>query len=251
LPPAAALVRSFRVLPWRTLAAGGLGAGLFLLATLAPARARAQSQGPAAGAEAADLAHAIDLFKKGQDDQAAPEFRALAARGPHCAAEAHLYLGLIAFNALRPDEAKAEFKRAIAADEAIEPPFLLTSPKARLAFDDARREYARDQQRSVPEGAVSSSPTVAATAEASHRSHWLAYLLGATGLVAAGVATYGGIQVLAYQNAAGSVRANPTTTPITYPQLQGELNTAQSWNVAWIVVAVGAAAALGAAPFAW
>src|ERR1700733_5523688 len=88
----------------------------------------------------AELERGIHLFENFKDSEAAVVLRRVLSRSPpgSLAAKARLYLGLIAFNAIDPDEAKVQFRKALEANPAAELP-QQASPKARLAFDQVRR----------------------------------------------------------------------------------------------------------------
>jgi hypothetical protein len=93
----------------------------------------------------AELERGIGLFENFKDSEAAVVFRRVLTRSPpgSLAAKARLYLGLIAFNAIDPDEAKVQFRHALEANPAAELP-RQASPKAKLAFDQVRRDLSKE-----------------------------------------------------------------------------------------------------------
>ncbi len=207
------------------------------------------------------LDRAIKLFESFEDEEAGAAFAALLERSPpgEIAARAHLYLGLIAFNAFKPDLAKAEFRQALAANFAEELPQQV-SPKARATFAQVRRDVmaeleggaspkARHQApqpapaatTSVPDAAVSGTET---TAPAPTHSHTAAYMLGSATLLLAAVAVYGGVEVLNYSSMVG---AGTTSKPVySLDQLQSAKGPASFWAVGWPVAAgLAAAGAVG------
>jgi len=101
-------------------------------------------------AQAPSLNKAISLFNNLNDAGAARELRALLKRGPSDteAARAHIYLGLIALNAIHAKEARDEFKQALTIDPMLELP-RRASPKARLAFAEARHDLQVEMARPV------------------------------------------------------------------------------------------------------
>jgi hypothetical protein len=114
-----------------------------------------------------DLERAVKLFNDFEDPKAALILNEILKRqpSPDQAAKALVYLGLIALNALKTDRARAEFKEALAIDATTELPFD-AAPKARLAFDQARRELEREAQQKTfeppkvaPESQKSSLPS--------------------------------------------------------------------------------------------
>jgi hypothetical protein len=109
------------------------------------------ASGPARAAPAPSLDEAVGWYQAMDDARAADAFaRILAAAPPgEVAAKAHLYLGLIAFNAFHPDQARAEFEKAILANPAIDLPPTV-SPKARIAFAEARRNVTRELEAPEP-----------------------------------------------------------------------------------------------------
>jgi tetratricopeptide (TPR) repeat protein len=267
LPPA-----TYQVSLWRgdrrygasvRLAAGQHLALAWSDLTRAPMAAFASAKGAASGASGQrELDQAISEFESFHDERAARALRELLARHPSSAivARAHLYLGLILFNQSRSDAAREEFKQAMEADPGIELP-VDVSPKARLAFAEARQQLSREIEAAPPAApasppspgptvlvmappAATSPPTAEIHAQAPHRSHWLAWTLGAVGVAAGAVAVYGGAEVLSYDSIANG------------PPLQrsaGDLNATngQFWSVGWIVAAAVGAASLAAAPFTW
>jgi len=77
------------------------------------------------------------------DDRAQEVLRELLHHAPPAdlAAKAHLYLGIIALDALKVDEARDEFQQAIGIDPTLEPP-VNASPKTRALYLEARRKLA-------------------------------------------------------------------------------------------------------------
>ncbi|HUB07446.1 MAG TPA: hypothetical protein VMB50_10605 [Myxococcales bacterium] len=104
------------------------------------------------------LAHAIAAFNNFQDDEAAVELERIVRFNPTSedAAKAHLYLGLIALNALDSKRARKEFEAALAIEPTLEVPYE-ASPKARVVFDQAQKEFAAESNR-VPRRAAPSGP---------------------------------------------------------------------------------------------
>ena len=213
--------------------------------------------GPAARpAPAVALREAIKLFNAFQDDKAAAALRDLLKHAPpgQVASKAHLYLGLIAFNHFDPDVAKAEFRHALEINPANDLP-LEASPKARTAFAEARRDFDADLARGVqgpppPQmapAAATAAPvaTTAAveTAPASH-SHVAAYILGAATLVLAGLAVYGGVEVLNYNS---TVSAANAAAPGSKPTYSADAHgPASFWAVGWpVATGLGAAGVVG------
>ena len=158
------------------------------------------------------LGQAILLFENFEDAKAEAIFRALLRHAPSraVAGKAHLYLGLIAMNELDSDRAMEEFKAALLVEPALD--FVRGgSPKARLAFEEARHALEGQLRSSepetpprpalaappatvAPEAAVSPPVQTQAAVAVPRSSHALAIALGAVGLVAAGVGIYGGIR---------------------------------------------------------
>jgi hypothetical protein len=147
---------------------------------------------PALAQSAPTLARAIAYFNNFQDAKAKVTLeQVLAANLAGLnAAKAHVYLGLIAVNALDSKRARAEFMKALTIEPTVEVPYE-ASPKARLVFDQAQREFARESNQ--PDFPVARQPLpvepapVAATQEvAPGSSHVPAYVVGALGLVILG-----------------------------------------------------------------
>ncbi|MHB1843829.1 MAG: hypothetical protein ACYCWW_03210 [Deltaproteobacteria bacterium] len=116
-------------------------------------------------AEAPSLRAAIGLFDDFQDEKAAAVLRRLlqeAPTGPDAPRE-HVYLGLIALNALDARVAKREFIAALSLDPTVDLPFG-APPKARLAFSEASRELSSEP---VPPEAQRSAPALAVTGQRS------------------------------------------------------------------------------------
>lgn len=122
----------------------GLSAAVLLLCGSVSAAPRAWAR----EAPEAQLSQAIALFNDFEDARAEAVLGELLKRGPapDQAAKAHVYLGLIALNALKTDKARTEFRRALDSDPTTEIPFD-ASPKARLTFEQVRKEVELEAQR--------------------------------------------------------------------------------------------------------
>lgn len=204
---------------------------------------------------AQELQRAVALFENLDDEKAAALFRDIVARNPPgaVASKAHLYLGLIALNAIEPDLARAEFRLAIEANPAAElPPS--APPKAHFAFDQAREELARKAAQGasvVPPsdttpapGEATSAPAAEAEAAPSHAHTWTWVLVG-TAVACAAVAVFGGYEVASYNSMAGQQGVYTTD------QLMPAYNQARFWSYGWPVAAGLAAAAGVGGAFAW
>ncbi len=226
--------------------------GLTLLLSLAAPGAEADSH--------RTLAQAIKLFESFDDAKAAAMFHELLRHAPPraVAGKAHLYLGLIDINGLDVDGAIEEFKAALLVDPTVE---LVQSgsPKARLAFDEARHAL-EGQLRSEPARAVAAPPPNPASvsdtvlnpydeANAKHgASHALGITLGAVGVAALGVGIYGGVDLLEYNSQVGSA----TRGSVRYSSgLQSAGSQAAFWAVAWIPFVVAGALGVGAGALTW
>lgn len=115
--------------------------------------------GPTARAAPPSLAHAVAAFNNFQDAKAAAELKALIRFRPATedAAKAHLYLGLIALNALDSNAARTEFKAALAIEPTLEVPYE-ASPKARLVFNQAQKEFTEESGRAAAPPAQPARP---------------------------------------------------------------------------------------------
>jgi hypothetical protein len=149
------------------------------------------------------LAHAIAYFNNFEDAKAKATLEQLLLMHPGSldSAKAHVYLGLIAVNALDSNLARAEFLKALAIEPTVEVPFE-ASPKARLVFEQAQKQFSKEsnqaaaanqpirlQTQQVPL-VVDNGPipggTVTQKVEPSSPSHAPAYVVGAIGLAAIG-----------------------------------------------------------------
>ncbi len=113
------------------------------------------------------IEHAVHLYQSMDDVHAAAAFRQILLGNPpgEVAGKAHLYLGLIAFQAFHPDQAREEFKQAIEANPAIDLPPTV-SPKARIAFAEARRAVSRELEApDVGQAAARTPPPASADHE--------------------------------------------------------------------------------------
>ncbi|MHB8417236.1 MAG: tetratricopeptide repeat protein [Myxococcales bacterium] len=228
------------------------------------------------------LARAVAYFNDFDDARAQAELRRLLQHPqPRAvAAKAHLYLGLIAMNRFDTDAALAEFKQALMIDPGIDL-VIEASPKARLAFQEARHELegqlasSEAGLRPAPHGGARASPPPAAaeahadelvdpfatkpapaaavSAEAAPatrgRPHALAITLGVVGIAAAALGAYGGVEIMQYDSYVNGVNARPGRT--AYGAGTPSASAASVWGLAWIpLVAVGAAGIVGGA-LAW
>ncbi len=183
-------------------------------------------------------------------------FTRLLAGGPPVAiaAKAHLYLGILDFNGLDTARAREEFKRAVEIDPAVEPPITM-GPKARLAFDEARRtissEYATPETREpaarAPPGAVAPE---ASTAAEGGKSHALGWTLGAGGVVLGAIAVFGLVQIVNYDSLASQVNAGAKKA-YSSTEVAPALANAQSWQPWSIALGIAGVAAVTTAAFVW
>lgn len=100
------------------------------------------------------LKKAVALYNDLNDAAAAKELQALLRTEltDDVAGKAHVYLGLIAFNALHTTEARDQFKRALTLDPTLDLP-VGVSPKARLAFAEARHQLQLEMAKPVERAA--------------------------------------------------------------------------------------------------
>lgn len=206
----------------------------------------------AAPSDAARLQNAIRDYQNFDSEKASAEFeRLLGAKSPrNVRAQAHLYLGLIAFDARQTDKALSEFTAALREDPGVEPP-RFSSPKVQLAFSQARESLASQVNRSVartpppaPPEAVVAVPSTPPPEPESH-SHVATWVLAGAAAIATGVAIYGGVQVASFNATVGG--ANNHTQALSGTAYSASRTTAQAWDVAWIsAAAVGAGCVAGA-----
>jgi hypothetical protein len=217
----------------------------------------------------ADLQRAIRLFNNLDDEQAAQGFRKVLGESPTrtVAARAHLYLGLIAFNASSPEGAISEFKLALRSNPAIELP-RMSSPKVRLLLSEVRNELAKDIQTEsnkpeplvmpppvvqepppVPPDALASPPPLVTAEPAVSHPRPAAIALGIAGVLVGGVAIYGAIDILSYQGLVSG--ANRNLGSVQGSSVVSAHGQAQVWAAAWIPLAIVGAGCLGAAVFTW
>lgn len=223
----------------------------------------------------ADLQRGIRLFDSLEDEKAAATFRKVLDELPKrsVAARAHLYLGMIAFNANSAEAAISEFKLALRSNPAIEAP-RMSSPKIRLLLSEVRNELTHDIQAEngkpppeplavpppevasqesspvPPDALVSPPPLVTAEPAPSVRHpRPLAIALGVAGVLVGGVAIYGAIDLLSYQGLVSS--ANGSLRSVSGSSVVSAHGQAQVWAAAWIPLAIVGAGCLGAAVFTW
>ncbi|HUB06235.1 MAG TPA: tetratricopeptide repeat protein [Myxococcales bacterium] len=134
----------------------------------------------------AELAEGIAHFKAFDDDGAAALLKQSLADQPtpEQAAQAHLYLGLIAFNALRGAEARAEFELALEANAYAELPED-ASPKAKLLLVQIRQKMlSAGAKPAAP--AAATEPAGAVQTDEGRASRWPAWTLAAAAVAALG-----------------------------------------------------------------
>jgi len=112
-------------------------AGLVALGIAVQARAAGHYDAAAA------MQQALRFHESFDDGRAVALLHELLHHGPpvDIAAKAHLYLGIIALDALRVADAREEFEQAIGIDPTLEPP-LTSSPKVGALYRDVRRKLA-------------------------------------------------------------------------------------------------------------
>ncbi len=201
---------------------------------------------------AADLAQALSLMNQMNDSQAKLLLTQLLERRPpaQLAAKAHMALAMIAFNELHSDDAKREFQLALWADPAIELP-TNSSPKAELAFSEARRQLAQSlngagapllaaELTDAPKAHVAAPPQAVAVAAEPVPAHSraLAYVLAGVAVLALGVGIYGEVAVASYNSAIAPGNKSPATWG---PALQSQQSAANVWQYAAIGCFVAAA----------
>ncbi len=118
---------------------------VLILTTARPALAMDNS------AQAATLRKAIRLVAKLDDDRAKEMLLGLLRHSPRAAiaAQCHLYLGIIALNALDTEGARYEFKKAISIDATVELP-INASPKARMVFTESQGDLSQNPGQAPP-----------------------------------------------------------------------------------------------------
>jgi hypothetical protein len=196
---------------------------VLVLAAAPPALARPSPQ-------EASLKKAIHLVARLEDERAKALLQKILRRSPRAtvAAQCHLYLGIIALNALDTDSARAEFKKAIATDATVELP-ISASPKARLVFGEAQGELAQSSQLPAapapaqppsvlvvppapteppPPAAAAppASPQISAQVEPAPANHLPAYVVGGVALAALAGGIVSGVEANATLS---SAKANP------------------------------------------
>jgi Caspase domain len=200
------------------------------------------------------LAEALDRYHHFDERKAKEQLQAIVGTdaSPSVLSKAHLYLGIIALNGLNEELSREEFRKALVALATAEVPAEDTSPKVELVFRQAFAEVQR-QARQDAEAPPILSPVndtqplslEAPPPMASRRPHWLSIGLGALAVASAGVASYGGYEVLEYQSLYGR---SPQVNFNTYLAAR---SSAQFWSYGWGVAAGVAAALGGSAVLVW
>lgn len=212
-------------------------AALLIAASFVPASSSPSST------PVAQLEEAVRSFNNFDDAKAAEQLRMVLAYlpSPDVAAKAHLYLGLIAFNAHELERAQKEFQLAVRLNSSIE--LREGSPKARIALEEARAAVLKElgEQRRLFTEDVRPVETP--------RTHLLALTLGGVALVTAAVAVAGAFEMVSYTSTMNQV-ANGTLTETADVGIAQQSN-AQAWEVATIVCAIVAAAGVTGTVLTW
>jgi hypothetical protein len=223
---------------------------------LAPAAFALFASVPALGKPAPSLLDQAITDYDGFNDAGATVLlrRFLAAKPrPPEAAKAHLYLGLIALNAVDSVAAREEFDRAITLDPTIELAYG-APPKAVVLFGQARQDVSRAATKPVESPSVaavttapaspasSTVPAAALEAPSAGPVRWPGFALGGVAIAAVGVgAIFGGL----YQSDWSS--ANSPTTPAytaQSQQLQSQTNAQVADGLFIAAAAVGIVAVI-------
>lgn len=138
----------------------------------------------------AQILDAIGHYRNLDDEGATALLNAVLAGkiSSEQAAQAHMYLGLIAFNALRAEDAREQFKLALAASPYAEIP-TDASPKAKLLLAQIRAELLQESQSAAE---TTERPPAEATAvqpapTETRAGRWYAWVTAAAAAAALGV----------------------------------------------------------------
>ncbi len=202
--------------------------------------------GPTTAAQQAKLDAAIHAIDDLNDEQAHALLKELLAMSPadHLAAQAYVYLGVLDFNALDDVRAREELRRALELDPTIDVP-PLTSPKIALAFAQIRRDLVQAMARTVPAAAVEAPPVVTGPEARSTASRAWPWLFAGAAVVAAGVSSWGWIQVSNFESL-----KNPSTV-VSMAQAQSSHSAASTGEAIGIIGLVAAASLATGAVFTW
>lgn len=214
--------------------------GLLVLSTLIhllPADAAAEAQ------REAQLQAAIAATNDLDDERARALFNELLAANPpdRIAAQAHLYLGVIDYNALDKVHGDGELSRALELDPTLETP-PKTSPKIALAFEEARRKLVQKLRAAAPVPTASQA-FLAVDQEAPHARVW-PWVLGAGAVAAAAVSVWGWVEVANFEGL-------KVPTPVTPAQAQSAQAAAQWGQPVGIVAAIAAAGLIAGTVLTW
>jgi Tfp pilus assembly protein PilF len=231
------------------------------VATLAAALLLGSSSGVSPASARAQLDAGVKALNNFDNAQARRIFTRLLAESPpsSIAAKVHVYLGIIEFDGLDTDRAREEFQRAVEIDPAVELP-LTASPKARMAFSEARRKVSAELAQPYaqppapgPDASVPAEAVEPFAAQSVSHGHTAAYVLGSVAIVGVALAIIGVVYIENFESLQGKLRTDPT-----YTEYQADTATAVSEGPTaqiWEGVAIAAGAvALGAgtgAGFAW
>ncbi|MHB8420770.1 MAG: hypothetical protein ACYDCL_22070 [Myxococcales bacterium] len=181
------------------------------------------------------LDHALARYRDLDESAAERELRALLAGnpGPHVAALAHLYLGLIAME-LEYDSplAETEFRRAVALEPTIDLP-LSAAPKERMIFFRAQKDEIESETTGrTPTPVQAAAPAAALTEPAPARGHVssAAWWLGGGGAAAAVAGTVLG--VLAAQND-GTTTGTPPHHSVPYASYAAGQSEGLAADILW------------------
>jgi hypothetical protein len=208
--------------------------GLLVLSTLIhllPTQLDAKLQAAIAAANDLDDERARGLFND-----------LLAGKPPDpIAAQAHLYLGVLDYNALDKLHGDEELSRALELDPTLETP-PKTSPKIALAFEELRRKLVQKLRAAAP-APSSSQAFLAVDQEAPGPRVW-PWVLGAGAIAAGAVSVWGWVEVANFEGLKGP-------TPVTPAQAKSAQAAAQWGQPVGIVAAIAAAGLIAGTVFTW
>jgi hypothetical protein len=197
-------------------------------------------------AQEAKLAAAVRALNDLNDEDAHALLKQLLAMSPPdlLAARAYIYLGVLDFNALDAVRGREELRHALELDPTIDVP-PLTSPKIALAFGEIRQQMIKKMARAAPADAVEAPPAVAGQDERSLGSRVWPWVFVGTAALAAGVSTWGWIQVSSFESL-----KNPSTV-VSVAQAQSSHSAASTGEAVGIIGLVAVAGLATGAVLTW